>query len=85
MNQKSVKKFLKSSVALATSGLFLMACSSGSTKTETDQSPSSAISQSTQTTVVDPRLAEVESDLASLDADLEVIDQAIAELDSIAP
>lgn len=62
-----------------------MACSSGSTKTETDQSPSSAISQSTQTTVVDPRLAEVESDLASLDADLEVIDQAIAELDSIAP
>jgi hypothetical protein len=30
-------------------------------------------------------MAEVESDLASLDADLEVIDQAIADLDSVAP
>jgi hypothetical protein len=38
-----------------------------------------------QTTINDPQMAEVESDLASLDADLEVIDQAIADLDSVAP
>jgi hypothetical protein len=38
-----------------------------------------------QASINDPQMAEVESDLASLDADLEVIDQAIADLDSVAP
>jgi hypothetical protein len=33
----------------------------------------------------DAELAGVESELASLDADLEVIDQALADLNSVAP
>ena len=85
MNQKTFKKLVKSSVTLTVFGFFAVACSSGTTKTESDQSPTSISAENAPATVVDAQLAEVESDLASLDADLEVIDQAIADLDSIAP
>lgn len=69
---------------LAIAGLFVMGCSNGSSKSESDQSPST-VAAIEQTTIDEPQMAEVESDLASLDADLEVIDQAIADLDSVAP
>ena len=69
---------------LAIAGLFVMGCSNGSSKSESDQSPST-VAAIEETTIDDPQMAEVESDLASLDADLEVIDQAIADLDSVAP
>lgn len=73
-------------MTMAIAGLFVMGCSNGSSKTESDQSPSTAAIEQTQVSIVsDSQLAEVESDLASLDADLEVIDQAIADLDSVAP
>ena len=77
MNTKSLKRYM----TLAIASLFVMGCSNGSSKSESDQSPSTVAA----TTISDPQLAAVESDLASLDADLEVIDQAIADLGSIAP
>ena len=79
-------RFFKRYMTMAIAGLFVMGCSNGSSKSEQDQSPSTAAIEQTQvSTVSDSQLAEVESDLASLDADLEVIDQAIADLDSVAP
>ena len=80
MKTKSFPRYL----TLAIAGLFVMGCSNGSSKSESDQSPST-VAAIEQTTIDDPQMAEVESDLASLDADLEVIDQAIADLDSVAP
>lgn len=64
--------------------LLVIGCGNSSNKSESDQSPSTVVAVE-QTTINDPQMAEVESDLASLDADLEVIDQAIADLDSVAP
>ena len=83
MKAKSIQRYM----TLATVSLLVMGCSNGSSKSESDQSPSVAtvIEQTQVSTVSDPQLAAVESDLASLDADLEVIDQAIADLDSVAP
>ncbi len=83
MNTKSFTRYL----TLAIAGLFVMGCSNGSNKSESDQSPSTAavVEQTQVSTVSDSQLAAVESDLASLDADLEVIDQAIADLDSVVP
>jgi PBP1b-binding outer membrane lipoprotein LpoB len=83
MNTKSFKRYL----TLAIAGLFVMGCSNGSSKSESDQRPSTAavVEQTQVSTVSDSQMAAVESDLASLDADLEVIDQAIADLDSVAP
>lgn len=74
-------------MTLAIVSLFVMGCSNGSSKSESDQIPSTAvvIEQTQVSTVSDSQLAAVENDLASLDADLEVIDQAIADLDSVAP
>ncbi len=80
MKTKSFPRYL----TLAIAGLFVMGCSNGSSKSESDQSPST-VAAIEETTIDDPQMAEVESDLASLDADLEVIDQAIADLDSVAP
>jgi len=80
MKTKSFKRYM----ILGIAGLFVMGCSNGSSKSESDQSPST-VAAIEQTTINDPQMAEVESDLASLDADLEVIDQAIADLDSVAP
>ena len=80
MKTKSFTRYM----TLAIAGLFVMGCSNGSSKSESDQSPST-VAAIEQTTIDDPQMAEVESDLASLDADLEVIDQAIADLDSVAP
>ena len=67
--------------------LFVVGCSHRSGEPESNQSqPTVSVVEQTQvSTVSDPQLAAVESDLASLDADLEVIDQAIADLDSVAP
>jgi len=83
MNTKSLKRYM----TLAIVSLFVMGCSNGSSKSESDQIPSTAvvIEQTQVSTVSDSQLAAVENDLASLDADLEVIDQAIADLDSVAP
>ena len=80
MTKKIVQSFLVAALLTAA----MVGCSSGSSKTEPDETPTSVV-ESVTSTVVDPQLSEVESDLASLDADLEVIDQAIADLDSIAP
>ena len=80
MKTKSFTRYM----TLAIAGLFVMGCSNGSSKSESDQSPST-VAAIEETTIDDPQMAEVESDLASLDADLEVIDQAIADLDSVAP
>ena len=80
MKTKSFPRYL----TLAIAGLFVMGCSNGSSKSESDQSPST-VAAIEHTTIDEPQMAEVESDLASLDADLEVIDQAIADLDSVAP
>jgi len=87
---EALDKFLKTTkrcMTLAVLSLLVMGCSDGSSKSESDQSPSTegAIEQTQVSIVGDPQLADVESDLASLDADLEVVDQAIAELDSVAP
>ena len=67
--------------------LFVVGCSHSSGTPESNQSqPTVSVVEQTQaSTVSDPQLAAVESDLASLDADLEVIDEAIADLDSVAP
>ncbi len=67
--------------------LFVVGCSHSSAEPESNQSqPTVSVVEQTQVSAVsDPQLAAVESDLASLDADLEVIDQAIADLDSVAP
>ena len=83
MNTKSLKRYM----TLAIVSLFVMGCSNGSSKSESDQSPPTAavIEETQASTVSDSQLAAVETDLASLDADLEVIDQAIADLDSVAP
>lgn len=72
---------------LVIASLLVIGCGNGSNKSESDQSPSTetAIDQSQGSAASDQQLADVESDLASLDADLEVIDQAIADLDSVAP
>lgn len=80
-------KSLKCSLTLVMASLFVVGCSHGSGRSESNQSPSPevAIEQPQVSTVSDLQLADVESDLASLDADLEVIDQAIADLDSVAP
>lgn len=64
--------------------LLVIGCGNSSNKSESDQSPSTVVAIE-QASINDPQMAEVESDLASLDADLEVIDQAIADLDSVAP
>jgi hypothetical protein len=77
-------KFPLRYVSLAVASLLVIGCGNSSTKSESDQSPSTVVAIE-QTTINDPQMAEVESDLASLDADLEVIDQAIADLDSVAP
>jgi|688.fasta_scaffold11063_9 hypothetical protein len=77
-------KFPLRYVSLAIASLLVIGCGNSSTKSESDQSPATVVAIE-QTTINDPQMAEVESDLASLDADLEVIDQAIADLDSVAP
>jgi hypothetical protein len=77
-------KFPLRYVSLAVASLLVIGCGNSSNKSESDQSPSTVVAIE-QTTINDPQMAEVESDLASLDADLEVIDQAIADLDSVAP
>jgi hypothetical protein len=77
-------KFPLRYVSLAMASLLVIGCGNSSNKSESDQSPSTVVAIE-QTTINDPQMAEVESDLASLDADLEVIDQAIADLDSVAP
>ena len=77
-------KFPLRYVSLAVASLLVIGCANSSNKSESDQSPSTVVAIE-QTTINDPQMAEVESDLASLDADLEVIDQAIADLDSVAP
>jgi hypothetical protein len=77
-------KFPLRYVSLAVASLLVIGCGNSSNKSESDQSPSTVVAVE-QTTINDPQMAEVESDLASLDADLEVIDQAIADLDSVAP
>ena len=77
-------KFPLRYVSLAIASLLVIGCGNSSTKSESDQSPSTVVAIE-QTTINDPQMAEVESDLASLDADLEVIDQAIADLVSVAP
>ena len=80
-------KFPLRYVSLAMASLLVIGCGNSSNKSESDQSPSTvvAIEQPQMSTVSDQQLADVESDLASLDADLEVIDQAIADLDLVAP
>ena len=80
MNKKIVQSFVAASLLMVA----MVGCSSGSTKTGPDETPPSVVVP-VSSTVADSQLSEVESDLASLDADLEVIDQAIADLDSIAP
>ena len=77
-------KFPLRYVSLAVASLLVIGCGNSSNKSEPDQSPSTVVAIE-QTSINDPQMAEVESDLASLDADLEVIDQAIADLDSVAP
>jgi hypothetical protein len=77
-------KFPLRYVSLAMASLLVIGCGNSSNKSESDQSPTTVVAIE-QTTINDPQMAEVESDLASLDADLEVIDQAIADLDSVAP
>ena len=77
-------KFPVRYVSLAVASLLVIGCGNSSNKSESDQSTSTVVAIE-QTTITDPQMAEVESDLASLDADLEVIDQAIADLDSVAP
>lgn len=77
-------KFPLRYVSLAVASLLVIGCGNSSNKSESDQSPTTVVAIE-QTTINDPQMAEVESDLASLDADLEVIDQAIADLDSVAP
>jgi hypothetical protein len=71
-------------ITLAIASLLVIGCSNGANKSESDQSPSN-VSVIEQATIADPQMAEIESDLASLDANLEVIDQAMADLDSVAP
>lgn len=78
------KKIIGSFVAAALLAAAMVGCSSGSTKTEPDENPTSVVVPDTSI-VADSQLSGVESDLASLDADLEVIDQAIADLDLVAP
>jgi len=77
-------KFPLRYVSLAIASLLVIGCGNSSNKSESDQSPSTVVAIE-QASINDPQMAEVESDLASLDADLEVIDQAIADLDSVAP
>jgi hypothetical protein len=77
-------KFPLRYVSLAMASLLVIGCGNSSNKSESDQSPSTVVAIE-QASINDPQMAEVESDLASLDADLEVIDQAIADLDSVAP
>ena len=77
-------KFPLRYVSLAVASLLVIGCGNSSNKSESDQRTSTVVAIE-QTTINDPQMAEVESDLASLDADLEVIDQAIADLDSVAP
>jgi hypothetical protein len=77
-------KFPLRYVSLAVASLLVIGCGNSSNKSESDQSPSTVVAIE-QASINDPQMAEVESDLASLDADLEVIDQAIADLDSVAP
>jgi hypothetical protein len=77
-------KFPLRYVSLAVASLLVIGCGNSSNKSESDQSPSTVVAVE-QASINDPQMAEVESDLASLDADLEVIDQAIADLDSVAP
>lgn len=77
-------KFPLRYVSLAVASMLVISCGNSSNKSESDQSPSTVVAIE-QASINDPQMAEVESDLASLDADLEVIDQAIADLDSVAP
>lgn len=71
-------------MALVMTSLLVIGCGNSSNKSESDQSPTT-VSAIEQATIADPQMAEIENDLASLDADLEVIDQAMADLDSVAP
>ena len=73
------------SVLLLSLALITGGCSSDSGKSDPNQDSDTETSLIDTTTVDQAELAEVENDLASLDADLEVIDQAIADLETIAP
>lgn len=73
-------------VGLVVIGSVLAGCgSSDSSDDETPTPSTEAVTVSTATPVTsgDEAVDEVESDLASLDADLQVIDEALDELDSL--
>jgi outer membrane murein-binding lipoprotein Lpp len=78
-------------VSFVAVGSLLTGCgSSGSSDDESPTPPSEAVVDDTSNAVTsgDVAVDEVESDLASLDADLQIIDEALAELealDTIAP
>lgn len=63
----------------------MVGCGSGNSDSDPSQ-PAQTETSLTQSPISDDaELAGVESELASLDADLEVIDQALADLNSVAP
>ena len=63
----------------------MVSCGSGNSDSDPSQPAQTETSLTKSPTSDDAELAGVESELASLDADLEVIDQALADLNSVAP
>jgi major membrane immunogen (membrane-anchored lipoprotein) len=69
-------------VGLVALGSLVAGCGSNDSSDDGTPDPSTTVAESVVTSG-DPAVDEVESDLASLDADLQVIDEALAELDSL--
>jgi hypothetical protein len=69
-------------VGLVAIGSFVAGCGSSDSSDDETPDPSTTVADSVVTSG-DQAVDEVESDLASLDADLQVIDEALAELDSL--
>ena len=63
----------------------MVSCGSGNSDSDPSQPAQTETSLTQSPTSDDAELDGVESELASLDADLEVIDQALADLNSVAP
>jgi hypothetical protein len=71
--------------ALCIAVSILASCGSGKSDSDPSQPAQTETSLTQGAISDDAELAGVESELASLDADLEVIDQALADLNSVAP
>jgi hypothetical protein len=69
-------------VGLVAIGALVTGCGSSDSPDDQTPDPSTTVVDSVVTSG-DQAVDEVESDLASLDADLQVIDEALAELDSL--